>query len=457
MEDHDQGPAHRGSRVNILLTGAGGLIARALADKLLCEGHCLTCVVRPGAARQVGGAHPERLRLVELDFASAGDPSVWLPLLTNIQLVINTVGIFREHGDQTFARIHLRAPVALFEACLRAGVKRVIQLSALGADEAAKTAFLISKKTADDHLLGLPLNSVVVQPSLVYATHGPSAALFNRMAILPLWLLPEGDGPWLQPVHREDVVQGLLALVDGPLSRQGGRIVFAGPQAVTLLQYLQALRRQLGGTDAAWLVRLPRKLFLVLAALAGKFPGSLVTGESVQMLLHGNTGDASAFRALLGRAPRQVSAFVASEEAAAVRRSALLACLLPLARVSVALVWLWTALVSFGIYPVQDSLALLARTGVTGALALWLLYGAAALDLALGLATLALSARWRRPLWAGQLMLIAAYTVVITIFLPEYWLHPYGPVLKNIPMAVLIGMLYTLEPSCHLRGKPWTT
>jgi uncharacterized protein YbjT (DUF2867 family) len=442
--------------MNILLTGAGGLIARALADKLLGEGHCLTCLVRPGAARQVLGAHPQRLRLVELDFASAGHASVWLPLLTNIQLVINTVGIFREHGDQTFARVHLHAPVALFEACLRAGVKRVIQLSALGADETAGTAFLLSKKAADDYLLGLPLNSVVVQPSLVYAGYGPSAALFNRMAILPLWLMPEGDGPWLQPVHREDVVQGLLALVEDPVSHQG-RIVFAGPQTVTLLQYLQALRRQLGGTGTAWLVRLPRKLFLGLAALAGKFPGSLVTGESAQMLMHGNTGDASAFQALLGHAPRQVSAFVAPEEAATVRRSALLACLLPLARVSVALVWLWTALVSFGLYPVQDSLALLARTGVPGALGPWLLYGAAALDLALGLATLALPPRWRRPLWAGQLMLIAGYTVVITIFLPEYWLHPYGPVLKNIPMAMLIVMIYTLEPSRDVRGKPWTT
>jgi uncharacterized protein YbjT (DUF2867 family) len=442
--------------VSILLTGAGGLIARPLADRLLCEGHCLTCVVRPGAARQVVGAHAERLRLVELDFASAGDSSVWLPLLTNIHLVINTVGIFREHGDQSFARIHLHAPVALFEACLSAGVERVIQLSALGADETAKTAFLLSKKAADDYLLGLPLSSVVVQPSLVYAPHGPSAALFNRMAILPLWLLPAGDGPWLQPVHREDVVQGLLALVEAPVSQQG-KIVFAGPRAVTLLQYLQALRRQLGGTGAAWLVRLPRKLIPGLAAIAGKFPGSLLTGESVQMLMQGNTGDASAFEALLGHAPRPVSAFVASEEAAAVRRSALLACLLPLARVSVALVWLGTALVSFGLYPVQDSLALLARTGATGALALWLLYGAAALDLALGLATLALPPRWRRPLWAGQLILIAAYTVVITIFLPEYWLHPYGPVLKNIPMAMLIVTLYTLEPSCHVRGKPWTT
>mgnify|MGYP006205252583 CR=1 FL=1 len=49
-------------------------------------------------------------------------------------MVINAVGIIREHGAQSFDNIHTRAPKALFAACVKAGVKKVIQISALGAD-----------------------------------------------------------------------------------------------------------------------------------------------------------------------------------------------------------------------------------------------------------------------------------------------------------------------------------
>jgi hypothetical protein len=86
---------------------------------------------------------------------------------------------------------------------------------------------------------------------------------------------------------------------------------------------------------------------------------------------------------------------------------------------------------------------LLARTGITGALADFALYAAAALDLALGASILLL--RRRRWLWLAQFALIVAYMVIITIKLPEFWLHPYGPILKNLPLLACITLLYSLE------------
>jgi hypothetical protein len=95
------------------------------------------------------------------------------------------------------------------------------------------------------------------------------------------------------------------------------------------------------------------------------------------------------------------------------------------------------------VYPVDDSLALLARVGLTGTAGIAALYGAAALDFAIGIAILA--ARRRRMLWLLQLALIAGYTALITVFLPEQWLHPYGPILKNLPMLAAILLLHQLE------------
>jgi hypothetical protein len=161
------------------------------------------------------------------------------------------------------------------------------------------------------------------------------------------------------------------------------------------------------------------------------------------MLYRGNTADPAPTRALLKRPARTVSEFIPAAAAARDRVSSQLQWLLPLLRVSIALVWIFTGIVSLGLYPVEASYALLARAGVPASLAPAALYGAAALDLLLGY--LSLSARSRPGLWLLQIIVIVAFTVVVTWKLPEYWLHPYGPILKNLPMLAAIWAVYELE------------
>ena len=81
--------------------------------------------------------------------------------------------------------------------------------------------------------------------------------------------------------------------------------------------------------------------------------------------------------------------------------------------------------------------------GLAGAAATVALYGAAVLDLVLGVATLTM--RRRRRLWQAQMLVIVGYTLIITIFLLEFWLHPYGPVLKNLPLLAAISMLHEFD------------
>jgi hypothetical protein len=106
-------------------------------------------------------------------------------------------------------------------------------------------------------------------------------------------------------------------------------------------------------------------------------------------------------------------------------------------------VWFVAGAVSMGIYPVEESYVLLARVGITGSLAPIALYGAAAMDIAFGFGTLFL--RNRRLLWIAQVTLIGVYMVAITLFLPEFWLHPFGPLIKNLPILAVILLLYELE------------
>lgn len=420
----------------IFLTGASGFIGRHLTDALQAQGHDLIV-----ASRKPGHADRPGLREVAADFSRDIEPAAWLPRLVGVDVVINAVGILRESPAQSFDLLHERAPRALFAACAEAGIRLVIQLSALGADQHATSRYHLSKKAADDDLRGLGLPAVILQPSLVYGADGASAALFATLASLPLVVLPGGGRQGVQPVHVDDLCALVLAVLAAPPASVR-TVTVVGPQPTTLRAMLAGLRAGMG-LGRLHVVPLPMPLARMVASAGTLLPGSLLDTETLSMLERGNTGEVADMAALLGYAPRPPSMFITPAEAPAVRLRAQLNWLLPVLRWSIALVWIVTGIVSLGLYPVQESYALLARTGITGALAPLMLYGAALVDLAFGIGTLAL--KRRRWLWLAQLALILFYTVVISFRLPEFWLHPYGPLLKNLPLLAAIWLLYELE------------
>lgn len=118
--------------------------------------------------------------------------------------------------------------------------------------------------------------------------------------------------------------------------------------------------------------------------------------------------------------------------------------MLSLLRFAMAVMWIVTGIVSIWVYPVRDSLELLARTGVPPILQPLALYGAGALDILLGI--LCFVPYRRRLVWLVQIALIVFYTVMISLRLPEFWLHPYGPILKNLPILAALCLLYVTEP-----------
>lgn len=419
----------------ILLTGATGFLGRHLLAALANAGHKVRAVRRTAPSEETPA-----LQWVQADFNRAHTPEDWLPLLAGVECVINAAGILRETRDQRFDALHERAPIALFQAAARVGVLRVIQISALGADADATTRYHLSKKHADDVLLALPLTATVVQPSLVYGPGGASAKMLGQWAALPLIPLPGRGEQHIQPIFIDDLTDAVLALLRS--AQPPARLAAVGARALSLRDYLNVLRRGMGLRPAHFL-GMPMPLVNGAVALAARLPGSLADRDSLAMLQRGNTADVRPMTALLGRAPRAPEHFIRPELAAGERAQALLASLLPLLRLSIAMVWLVTGYVSVWVYPVADSLELLRRTGVPAALAPMMLYGAAGLDFALGLATLVL--RRRRVLWLTQMALIGFYTVIISLYLPEFWTHPYGPLLKNLPMLAALWLLYQFE------------
>ena len=425
--------------MKVLITGVSGFIGSHLTSALIAAGYEVVACARNSAA--VKQRWPG-IAVIESDFSRDHETADWLPRLQGVDVVVNAVGIIRETRTQTFEALHTAAPCALFRAAERAGVSKVIQISALGADETAFSRYHLSKRAADECLLGLNLNWAIVMPSIVYGPGAGSMAFFKAVAALPVVPLVEAGEQSVQPIHIDDFTQAVVQLItpDAPTKL---RIAMVGPQPITIKIMFTRLRQWLGMSHIRF-VRLPYGLASIAARLGGLMGNTPMTPETVQMLRKGNTGDVEPFVARFGFMPMSFDAALARTPAQQSDRwHAGLYFLRPLLRLSIAFVWIFTGVVSALFFPLQQSYAMLAEVGIAGIWGPVMLYSASTMDLLLGVATLV---SYRLPLVAlMQIAVMLIYTFIITFALPEQWLHPFGPVSKNLPLIVATIIMVVLE------------
>lgn len=268
----------------ILVTGASGFIGRHVHHALAGA----ACQVVPVSRRH------------GVDMADRRAPKDWLDLLDGVEAVVNVAGIIGETKSQRFSMLHTEAPVALFRACQALGVRRVVQVSALGADAAAFSAYHRSKWAADRVLLALDLDAVVLRPALTYGPGGTSARQLLHLSRLP-WLPVPADGRQaLQPLDVADLTEAVLrCLAPSPLARRTVDLV--GPETFTFAAWLQRLRAAQGLSPApllcvpGWLAR--------AVVFVGQPLDPALRPDNLRMLMEGYRGNPREAADLLGRAP----------------------------------------------------------------------------------------------------------------------------------------------------------
>ena len=418
----------------VLVIGADGFIAGYILATLRGSGwRVLRGVRRTGALRE------DELRC---DLTRLTRSEDWLPLLAGVDAVVNASGILREGGAQRFATLHVDAPLALAHACVGAGVSRYVQVSALGRPEDGE--FVASKHRFDEALLALPLDAVVLRPSVVYAASGSygGSSLLRALAAFPGAQLLPGDARWpIQPVAAED----LAALVARALAAgERGIYEVGGPEPMSLRAYQNAWRRWLRiGGERAWQV--PETL-VSLQVRIGERLGRGPVGETMwRMLRRGNTTAPQASARLhetFGVAPRGLDEVLAAHPSQVQDRwQAQLYFLAPSLRVAVVGLWLLSAWAGWA-----TPAAEIERLAADSVLAQWapvaLARSTAALDLLLALW---LASGWR-PRWALSLMglSVAAYTLVFGAVLPGLWLDPLGGLAKNLLVLPALAVAWVL-------------
>ncbi|MBC3872124.1 SDR family oxidoreductase [Undibacterium flavidum] len=438
--------------MKILLCGAHGFVGRHLSHTLEQAGHTLIHGVH-----QFSKDTAEQRRELLIDYSKDTSIEIWekrFAALGNIDIVINAVGILMQTRQVPFAAIHQNAPIVLFQAASDAGVRGILQISALGPDDnelnlASATPnqlsdYLQTKRAADQFLSQLHCPHLILRPSLIVGIDGASSQLFRSLASLPVIALLGGGEQQLQPVHIEDLclcVRTWTAQIATDTAAPHQIIRAVGPQALTYREMLQHYRDAMN-LSSAMFIHVPMSVMRISAHLARYLPQKVFAPETLQMLEQGNVANSLAFTQFLGRVPRGVDDWFTDQQAQALAAVAISSWTQLLFRLVLAFLWISTGIISLWIYPREDSLHLLAQVGISGLAATVVLYLAISFDVLLGIATLS---RPSRKLWLCQTALILTYSFIIGVCLPTFLAHPFALILKNLPILAILFFLTASE------------
>ncbi len=196
--------------------------------------------------------------------------------------VVNLVGILSESGRQTFGAVQAFGARAVAEAARGAGIKNLVQMSALGATAKSDSLYARSKAEGEAAALETVPGAVVLRPSIVF---GPEDQFFNRFAdlsrMLPVLPLIGGGTTKFQPVFVGDVAEAIARSLDGQVA--GGKIYeLGGPEVKSFRECLELLLKEIERSRP--LVTLPWALARVQASLMEWLPNPMMTRDQLKLL-----------------------------------------------------------------------------------------------------------------------------------------------------------------------------
>jgi uncharacterized protein YbjT (DUF2867 family) len=258
----------------ILLTGATGVVGSALLGELLAEGREVRCLVRD--PRRLG---PSRVR-VQLSLADLADPRGLRHAVRGADTVIHLAAAIRDQPPKRLEEINALGTYRLLRAAERAGVKRFVFFSALGATLHQRTRFFRSKALAEDIVEGARIETTVIAPSIVYDRDDRWVTLMKRLAVLPLLPISGSGEAAFEPLWARDAARATIAALD----TAPGRFELAGPDQLTYEQIARLIAQASGRPRPVLHVPLPfvRAGLIWLRRLAGE--RAFATWEEAELL-----------------------------------------------------------------------------------------------------------------------------------------------------------------------------
>jgi NADH dehydrogenase len=284
--------------MKVFLTGATGFVGKHLLERLLVEGHAVRALVRE--PQKAGSAEDGKAELV------AGDVVEGTGLDEGMQgcdAVIHLVGIIVEKGTNTFERVHHLGTRNVVEAAKQTGIKRFVQMSALGARADGLAAYQTTKWKGEQEVRQSGIPFCILRPPLIFGPgDGFVTQMMATMRSAPFFRPVPGDGtPKFRPIAIEDVTTCFLrALTTEAATDQ--TIDLGGADELTLNEVLAEIARCANVRKPA--VHIPMPLMVAGATVMQKLlKNPPVTVDQLRMLREGSTCDIGPMKRIFGLSP----------------------------------------------------------------------------------------------------------------------------------------------------------
>ena len=286
---------------NVLVIGGSGFIGRHVVRQLAGAG----LQVRVPTRNRERAKDLILLPTVDVVKADVFDPQTLEGLVAGVDAVVNLVGIL--HGD--FERAHVELPRRIVAACRKAGVGRLVHVSALKASLQGPSAYLRSKAQGEEAVRDAQsdaLQTTIFRPSVVFGREDRFLNLFAHLARqLPVLALASPEARF-QPVHVLDVARAVALALSDPRTF-GQTFELCGPRAYTLRKLVEYVVHALGLRRP--IVGLGPSLSMLQAAVLEQLPGSIMTRDNVRSMQVDNVCDCP-FPVVFGFAPTPLEAVV---------------------------------------------------------------------------------------------------------------------------------------------------
>ena len=295
------------SRRVVTVFGGSGFLGRHLVKRLAEDGYIVRVAVRDIETalflKTAGGVG----QVVPLQ-ADIGHTHSIAAAVQGADAVVNLVGILSEWGKRTFERIHVEGAANVAGATAAAGVKRLVQVSAIGADLESESAYARTKAAGEEAAREAFPNVTIIRPSVVF---GPEDKFFNMFAavsqitpVLPVFGCPTvprilssadsrgpridfyGDGGTrFQPVYVGDVAAAIVQIISDV--QTGGKIYeLGGPRIYSFKEIMELVLTEI--RRSRLLVPVPFAVAAFEAWFLEKLPNPLLTRDQVKLLKKNN-------------------------------------------------------------------------------------------------------------------------------------------------------------------------
>ena len=280
----------------VTLFGGSGFIGSQAVRALARRGWRIRVAVRnPVLAIEIQPlGDPGQIQFMRCDITNSSDVA---QAVRGADAVVNLVGVLHDAGGKRgFDAVHTEAAKTIAEAAKAAGVERLVQISAIGADAVSPSAYGRTKAQAEAAVRAVYPDAVILRPSLVF---GAGDSFLNRFAAMatmaPALPLIGGGETRFQPVYVGDVAEAIARGVTRA-DAAGRTYELGGPSLYTFREVLELVRRETGRdrmlVSVPFIVAKPLGSLLQLSRFVGLTPP--LTRDQVLMLEKDNVVAADA-------------------------------------------------------------------------------------------------------------------------------------------------------------------